>query len=195
MAASNFLRLASSALAALRAFSSRALVPASLASIAATRFGKAAISSSSLRISLSAIWNSRSFSMSGSIGRLASDNDFNTSKQRSVGIQVSFGEDGRQFMLGTEACIGAEHGAPGGHNRRKVHQADWPRDVIEDRFHPPAPHVSLMPESGPAGVLEKRFPPLTMRVGPGPRKQGIEVFPVLAHAEMEREERVDNGLV
>src|SRR5262249_3465324 len=51
--------------------------------------------------------------------------------------------------------------------------------------------VGLVPKAGAARVPEKVLPPYTVRVGASPLHEGVDVAPVLAHADMHREQGID----
>src|SRR5439155_17379609 len=50
--------------------------------------------------------------------------------------------------------------------------------------------IRFVPEAGAAGVFEEVLPPNAMRFGAGPLHEGVEIAPVLAHAEMHGKKRV-----
>src|SRR5690606_4120644 len=92
--------------------------------------------------------------------------------------------------VGTSCALpGRKHRPARGHFGCKTPQPETLRHVYIHRFHAILPEISLMPETGPARVLEKRLPPLAMWFGTRPSFQAGIVSPVLTHADMQGKQR------
>ena len=79
---------------------------------------------------------------------------------------------------------GGEHRAARRNNRGEAHESDWLLYVVVDGFHAAGQQVSFMPEAGAAGILEERFPPVTMRLRARPGQKRFHIAPVLANADV-----------
>jgi hypothetical protein len=52
-----------------------------------------------------------------------------------------------------------------------------------------------VPETGSARILQKAFPPLSVRVRARPRQQRVHITPVLPHTDVHRENGIDDCFV
>src|SRR5882762_5006440 len=86
-----------------------------------------------------------------------------------------------------------EHGPPSGHaGRERLEPKRRQVDVDVDPFHP-APHaVDLVPKPRATGAAKEVLPPHPVGFRPGPLLHRRKVFPVPPHAEMQREETIDD---
>jgi len=89
----------------------------------------------------------------------------------------------------------AEHGAAGGNERSEGAEAQRLRDVVVDGFHAAVAVIGFVPEASAAGILQEFLPPFAVRVGARPFHEGVNVAPVLAHADVHGKEGIEQVLV
>jgi hypothetical protein len=68
-------------------------------------------------------------------------------------------------------------------------------DIDIHRFKAAADGIEFVPEAGPACIPQKSLPPTPMRFCARPAFKRLKVAPLLAHAKVGREERVNEIFV
>ena len=99
------------------------------------------------------------------------------------------------LVFSAQALARTEHCPLRRARRREFPEPEGRIHVVVDCLHSATNEISLVPETGSSGIADEILPALLVRDGPRPGLERIEIASVLAHPNLQRKDRKNEGFM